>query len=329
MCAIRLAIMMQYYRLSALAREAHRLELGVIETKPEPSPYSFRSAPSRTGRNNTTENVVANHIRAMVSAKVYELLKKRIAGTPIEPLARKLARTLHRAPSGPTVGELNVLYDEQAEMVMERVLDRRSNCIDVGCHAGSILDVMRRFAPDGEIHAFEPLPHLFAALTVKYSSAPNIHLHQAALSETRGTASFQHVVTNPGYSGLRKRQYSRPDETVVEIQVDLLRLDDVLPREFDVGLIKIDVEGAELQVFRGALETLASSRPFVIFEHGLGGADNYGTRPEMVHDLLTAANLRVSTMADWLASPDTTGFSREAFMDQFDRGLNFYFMAHP
>jgi FkbM family methyltransferase len=260
---------------------------------------------------------------------MYQLLKQRIIGTPIEPFARKAARVLRVGRVRPTVSDLNLLYDQQAEAVMQQVLDRKSNCIDVGCHVGSILDVMRRLAPDGEFHAFEPLPHLFAALAEKYSSAPNVHLYQAALSETEGTASFQHVVTNPGYSGLRKRTYGRPDETVVEIQVDLLRLDDVLPSDFDVRLIKIDVEGAELGVLRGAAGTLTRSRPYVIFEHGIGGSDHYGTRPEMVYDLLTTANLRVSTMVDWLASPGRAGFSRDEFIDQFDRGLNFYFLAHP
>lgn len=103
-----------------------------------------------------------------------ERIKKRVVGTPIEPLARALAGLLRRTSSGPGVSELNVMYDKQAETVMQRVLDRQSNCIDVGCHAGSILDLMLNFAPDGEFHAFEPLPHLFDALTVKYGSAPNI-----------------------------------------------------------------------------------------------------------------------------------------------------------
>lgn len=258
-----------------------------------------------------------------------ERIKQRVVGTPIEQLARTIAGLLRRSSPGGSVNELNVLYDQQAETIMQRVLDRQSNCIDVGCHVGSILDVMLGFAPNGEFHAFEPLPHLFDALGTKYGSSPNIHLHCAALSDIGGTASFQHVVTNPGYSGLRKRSYSRPDETVVEIQVDLLRLDDVVPNDFDVRLIKIDVEGAELQVLRGAFDTISRCHPFIIFEHGIGGSDHYGTRPEMVFDLLSAAGLHVSTMAGWLASAEPMGFSRDEFTDQFDRGLNFYYLAHP
>ncbi len=105
-------------------------------------------------------------------------------------------------------------------------------------------------------------------------------------------------------------------------------LDNIIPEGLAVALIKIDVEGAELQVLRGALRTIRRSKPYVIFEHGLGAADFYGTTPEEVYDLLTArGGLRVSLMADWLAGRGP--LSREQFCDQFQRAANFYFMAHP
>ncbi|MEJ7661318.1 MAG: FkbM family methyltransferase [Hymenobacter sp.] len=67
--------------------------------------------------------------------------------------------------------------------------------------------------------------------------------------------------------------------------------------------MKIDVEGGELQVLEGAQKMLAASRPVIIFEHGIGGSDHYGTRPEQVYDLLAgpAIGLSISTMARWLA----------------------------
>lgn len=260
---------------------------------------------------------------------MYRMLKQRIVGTPLEPMARALARFVRRPTANDAVAELNRRYDAQAETVMQRVLDSTSNCVDVGCHKGSILELMRRFAPKGEIHAFEPLPHLFAGLREKYGSVEGIHLHEAALSDAPGTTVFNHVVAAPALSGLRTRDYGAISGPIEKIDVELLRLDDVVPNGYDVRLIKIDVEGAELQVLRGSVETLARCRPYVIFEHGLGGADHYGTRPETVHDLLTAAGLHIALMGDWLEAPDAAGMSREAFIEQFDRGLNFYFMAYP
>src|SRR4030095_15292398 len=174
------------------------------------------------------------------------------------------------------------------------------NCIDVGCHQGAILDDMLRIAKDGTHFAFEPLPDLFAGLAAHYAGIPGVRLYELALSDNSGETTFQHVVSNPGYSGLKQRHYDRPDEQVVEIAVKMARLDDVLPPGIDIHLVKIDVEGAELQVLRGGIGMLRRCRPFVVFEHGLGAADCYGTRPEHVFDLLSDCGLRVSLMKDWL-----------------------------
>jgi hypothetical protein len=156
----------------------------------------------------------------------------------------------------------------------------------------------------------------------------NVHLVEAALSDAAGTASFQHVITNPAYSGLLKRRFDRPHEDVVEIQVNLRKLDDILPRGYDLHFMKIDVEGAELQVLRGAMDVLRRCRPHVVFEHGLGAADCYGTRPEHVFDLFANCGLRVSLMGDWLGSNARKTLSRVAFADEFDSARNCYFIAH-
>jgi len=116
---------------------------------------------------------------------------------------------------------------------------------------------------------------------------------------------------------------------VVEIQVRLLRLDDLLPSDLPIRFVKIDVEGAELQVLKGAVQMLRRCRPYVVFEHGLGAADCYGTRPESVFDLFTGCGLRLSLMNDWLASGGRKTLSREAFAEEFNSARNFYFMAHP
>jgi len=260
---------------------------------------------------------------------VKSLIKRWVTGTPLEGLAHATYRAFTgKPPPGPIPTDRNALYDLETAQVLERVLKRDSNCIDVGCHVGAIMDEMLRLAPKGRHFGFEPLPHLYSALVTKYAGRGNVVLKELALSEAPGEATFQHVVTNPGYSGLLKRRYDRPHEDVVEIEVKLARLDDVLPRDVPIRLMKIDVEGAELQVMKGSLETLRRWKPFVVFEHGLGAADVYGTRPEMVHDLLTGCGLRVSLMADWVETRGKRTLSREAFADEFNTARNYYFLAH-
>ncbi len=140
--------------------------------------------------------------------------------------------------------------------------------------------------------------------------------------------TFQHVVTNHAYSGLRRRRYDRPNEQVVEITVDVQPLDELLPATQHIDLIKIDVEGAELEVLRGAVATITRCRPLVIFEHGLGGSDFYGTTPEAVYDLLVdVCDLRISLLGDWLEG--RAPLDRAALAEQFHQQTNFYFLAHP
>jgi FkbM family methyltransferase len=261
---------------------------------------------------------------------VKQLIKQWVAGTPLEKPARAIYEAFRDAPGHlAAAADRGMLYDAQTESVMKRVLERRSNCIDAGCHHGAILDLMLRISPEGEHHAFEPLPYLYSAAVRKYAWSGNVHLYEAALGDVPGTTSFQHVIGNPAYSGLLKRRYDRPDEKVEEIRVRVLRLDDVLPASFEVRLIKIDVEGAELQVLRGSTDLLLRCRPYVIFEHGLGAADVYGTRPEMVFDLLSGCGLRLSLMSHWLTSGGRKTLSREGFADEFNSARNYYFLAHP
>lgn len=277
-------------------------------------------------------------------------LKSLVRGTPLETPARRVYAALTgRAMTDTAVADshapysdgnaetpqpasapgpdANATYDAQTAAVMARVLEPTSVCVDVGCHAGEILDEMRRLAPHGHHYGFEPLPDLFAALRARYADAREVTLHNCALSDTAGTFQFQHVVSNPGYSGFRKRRYDRPSEEVVATEVTAARLDEMLPADIDVALIKIDVEGAELQVLKGAEATLRRCRPVVIFEHGLGAADVYGTRPEHIHELLAQAGLRIFLMSEWLNSRPPLDL--DAFTDEFDSGRNYYFMAAP
>lgn len=215
-------------------------------------------------------------------------------------------------------------YDDQTIEVMREVLRPSDTCVDVGANEGLILDHIVAFAPQGRHFAFEPIPDLAARLRERF---PNVDVHEMALAAEEGTSSFHHVVSNPSYSGLRERRYDRPEETVEIITVRTARLDDVLPTDVEVRLVKIDVEGGEEGVLRGGLKTLERCRPYVVFEHGLGAADYYGTEPETVYDLLRGADLRVTLLERYLAHGPS--LSRQEFSDHFHEGRNYYFLAHP
>lgn len=237
-------------------------------------------------------------------------------------LAKKILKSL------PIAFTKNQQYDRDTERVLRAVCHPEANCVDVGCHKGEVLELMLKYAPQGQHFGFEPIPDLYEKLTTHFAAYTNCHFYQIGLSNVTGETSFNYVLTNPAYSGFVKRKYDKQDEVDTLITVRKRPLDELLPPNTRVDLIKIDVEGAELEVLQGAVQTIRQSQPVIIFEHGLGASDYYGTRPEQVYELLTdSGGLHISTMERWLAGQPA--FSRAEFVEQFEKSLNYYFIAYP
>ena len=167
-----------------------------------------------------------------------------------------------------------------------------SSCVDVGAHGGSVLSEIVRVAPHGRHIAYEPLPHLAEQLRASF---PVVDVRCAALSDHAGTASFARVRAAEAWSGLVFRPLpGNVEPDVEEIEVAVEALDDALPSDFAPTLIKIDVEGGEQRVLQGAMRTLQRYKPIVVFEHGYGAANAYGTEPDDIHRLVVdEAGLRI------------------------------------
>lgn len=220
----------------------------------------------------------------------------------------------------------NMQYDRYAFRLLKSVLQPNSNCIDIGCHKGEILDWMVRFAPKGTHHAVEPIPYLFKALNEKYTQS-NIHLHALALSDSAGKLDFNVVKNAPAYSGIKQRKYAIQNPDVEIIEVDVKRLDDLIPVNQAVRLIKIDVEGAELDVLKGATRILKECRPYVMFEFGLGSAEFYNASPEAMFALMLENNMHLFSLKDWFTS--RKNLSKEEFVNHFNQNSEYYFLAVP
>jgi FkbM family methyltransferase len=205
----------------------------------------------------------------------------------------------------------------RVQSLLAEVLGPDSSALDVGAHEGAVLAEIVRLAPAGRHVAWEPLPDLCARTAARF---PEVDVRCAALSDRSEERDFVYVTTLPGWSGFRARPY--PGEQSTEtIRVRTERLDDVLPEGLAPAFIKIDVEGAELEVLRGGIETITRHRPVVVFEHGAGSADHYGTGPADVWDLLDGAGLDVSGLDG--AGP----FARAEFEDEFARAERVNFVA--
>ena len=205
------------------------------------------------------------------------------------------------------------------ELLIAFTLAEDSNCIDVGAFTGTVLRRIVWYAPRGRHIAYEPIPRLHARLVEEF---PRVDVRRAALSDHRGEKTFVDVSDEPALSGFRERAYSR-NVARRQIEVPVEDLDSSLPTDYVPALIKIDVEGAELEVLRGAIGTISRHKPVVVFEHGKGAAPAYGTQPADVHELLCGeAGLRMFDI-------DGNGpLSVDAFTEAFERGRVWNFVAH-
>jgi FkbM family methyltransferase len=217
----------------------------------------------------------------------------------------------------------NIGVDQLTFKIIKQNLKDNSNCIDVGCHKGEIMDYIIKCAPNGHHHGFEPIPDLYDRLLAKYKSTVSIYPY--ALSYEAGTSSFNLVTTNLAYSGLIKRKYDR-EESDTTITVEVKRLDDVLPSDIRIDFIKIDTEGGEYGVLKGAESLIRRCKPMVLFEHGMGASEYYGTKPEMMFQFFESLDMHIFLL-DEMLKDNPKPLDRAGFDDQFYNRKSYIFIA--
>jgi FkbM family methyltransferase len=165
--------------------------------------------------------------------------------------------------------------------------------IDVGAHVGTWA---QHFAQKcRSVHAFEPQHSTFARLRegAKLAGLTNITCHEVALGSLRGEVDLHIVSSDGGGSTLRPRPELPPAFRVERVKA--AQLDDYAFE--DVGLIKIDVEGFEIEVLRGATKLLKEHRPHLLLE--AWGYDWYDCDRAELIAYVEQIGYRVRPVAGW------------------------------
>lgn len=247
-------------------------------------------------------------------------LARWVKNSPLEPLARWVQRRVQPPPPP----ELPENANETLYAFMRSVLKSDSNCVDIGASFGGYLEQLLAIAPHGTHHAFEPIPKLADDLRAKF---PRARVKAMALSDRAGSAKFHYFPDVSPFSGLQRRRDVAYDERTQVIDVPVARLDDVLPRDLPIALIKIDVEGAELDVLRGARETITRCRTALIIEHDTDPAAVYGATSAMLHGFLDELGYDM-TNAVRIAN-DQRAYTRDEFLATVTEGKVYNFVALP
>ena len=127
-------------------------------------------------------------------------------------------------------------------------------CVDVGANVGLFtVPLSTKFK---KIIAFEPVNQVYECLE-RNTQDLNVELRKYALGNANSTIDIEIVNDNTGQSYVK-------DETMGKGTIEIKRMDDLdLPK---FGLLKLDCERYELEILKGAIETILKYKPIIIVE---------------------------------------------------------------
>jgi FkbM family methyltransferase len=204
---------------------------------------------------------VANHpwVRAIAGASDETVWARVAGGQVLTPLDDLVGRAAFYA------GEL----DRKITWICRKLIRRGDTVLDIGANIGMVTVHMASLVGrSGVVHAFEPNPTLvgFLRRTLDRNCLPQVKLHEFALGPAESSLELRVPRSNAGEGSL-VRNIDAKD--CLSVQVRVQTLDDVGKQQDikRVSLLKIDVEGFEASVFRGALSFLERVRPeAILFE---------------------------------------------------------------
>jgi FkbM family methyltransferase len=161
-------------------------------------------------------------------------------------------------------------YEWESVEIIDRYVKGGDICIDVGANVGPLsFALAKKVRPDGRVYACEPGPFLFRRLV------SNVHLNPAyenlllpfelGFSDQKETRQWNEDRQNRGNAGFLFQQPNRPES------IQLIPLDDFAEEQRfqKLNFIKLDVEGMEYEVIKGALRTIEKHKPILYYETGL------------------------------------------------------------
>jgi FkbM family methyltransferase len=177
----------------------------------------------------------------------------------LEPWGWELAK---RVPTSDMVRDIRRLMDPAMAAVI----------VDGGAFLGAFSRQLFPYYPDCRFHLFEPIPGTYERLRAALADCSNTYCHQAAL-QRRSMPVFMNVSRDPQCSSVCQPSpvgcSTYPQSTPVEsIQVPGVSLDDWWAEigTPEIGLLKLDLQGQELECLEGAGRMLAQTVRLLVIE---------------------------------------------------------------
>ena len=191
------------------------------------------------------------------------------------------------------------------QVAFEKHLDRGGVLYDVGANVGFFSVIGARLVgEEGSVVAFEPVGAnaRLVRRNAELNGFAKIDVIEKAVSDRSGTGELV-IAAYSGGSALSTT--APPPDATSAVAVDLITLDEFV----DAGhpaptLVKIDVEGTEIEVLRGMETILRRDRPVVIFEIDDASQNGYDAKLVPSVELIRAAGYDIEPLADSYAGGD-------------------------
>jgi FkbM family methyltransferase len=143
--------------------------------------------------------------------------------------------------------------------------------IHAGTYFGDFLPALSRScATEAKVWAFEPNPENYrcALITTQINDLRNVQLRNVGLGAQRGSMFIMTSDESGKPLGGASRIIEVPGENAQNhfVQVEMVKIDDIVPADRNISVLQLDVEGFETQALTGAMATILRCRPFIILE---------------------------------------------------------------
>ena len=187
-------------------------------------------------------------------------------------IGRGAGKGLRFSPGPSNVGYALGTTEPEVQEVIQSTVRPHWVVYDVGANVGFYAVIMARLVgPDGLVAAFDPVEDNIRILrnNAQLNDLDNIVLFSLALSDSDGESPF--LMSEVSTWGSLKSVRNEITDFKDEVMVKTARMDTFVERDIipSPDFIKIDVEGAEANVLRGASRIIMSKRPLMLIElHG-------------------------------------------------------------
>ncbi|MEZ5031449.1 MAG: FkbM family methyltransferase [Saprospiraceae bacterium] len=165
-------------------------------------------------------------------------------------------------------------YESDTNIILERYIKSGNVVIEAGANIGTeTLLLSRLVGHQGKVLAFEPVPNIANRLAenCRLNGLDNVVLEQLALGESNDTISFfvaDETFTNQGMGS----KYPVNQHLTKEININQITLDAYMKSAVvdSIDFIKMDIQGAELDLLKGGAETISHYLPSIFLEASEG-----------------------------------------------------------